>query len=137
FSVRTKAHDGTTADAALASKADCVICDVPCSGMGVLGKKPDMRYKSAESFSALPPLQSQILEQAFTYLKEGGRLLYATCTVLKEENEGVVNAFLEAHRDAHLVPFAIGGLEAENGMLTLYPHRHQTDGFFIALLERI
>ena len=136
FTVHTKAHDSTQADPTLTEKADCVICDVPCSGMGVLGKKPDMRYKSTETFSALPALQGQILEQAFTYLKKGGRLLYATCTVIQEENEGVVESFLSAHENARLLPFKIGELESQNGMLTLYPHRHQTDGFFIALLER-
>ena len=95
-----------------------------------------MRYKSTETFSALPALQSQILEQAFTYLKKGGRLLYATCTVIREENKGVVESFLSTHENARLVPFKIGELESQNGMLTLYPHRHQTVGFFIALLER-
>lgn len=136
FSVLAKAHDSTLPDPILLGKADCVICDVPCSGLGVLAKKPDMRYKSTETFGQLPALQRQILETAFSYLKEGGRLVYATCTVIREENEGVVVPFLEAHPQACAVPFCVGTLEAKNGMLTLWPHRHRTDGFFIAILER-
>ncbi len=113
-----------------------IICDVPCSGLGVFGKKADLRYKDISTLDNLPTLQSQILQVASGYLKEGGILLYSTCTINPAENRGVVDAFLSSHPDFHLVPFSVGDLVADTGDLTLYPHRHHTDGFYIAKLER-
>lgn len=116
--------------------ADRVLCDVPCSGFGVLAKKPELRYKSPEVSGNLPTIQSAILNNCATYVKEGGTLVYSTCTVLPEENERVISAFLESHPEFTLTPFVAGNLRCDEGMITLYPHIHQTDGFFIAKLQR-
>ena len=113
-----------------------MICDVPCSGLGVLRKKPEIRYKKIEDIGAIPSLQKEILSAAARYLKVGGRLLYATCTILKEENQKVVADFLATHPNFTSVPFCVGEHRAEEGMMTLFPHIHGTDGFFVAILEK-
>lgn len=121
----------------LVGQADAIICDVPCSGMGVIRKKPDVRYKDGDHIKVLPPLQLSILENAGRYLKPGGQLVYSTCTVLKEENESVVQQFLAAHPDFTLEPFELPGIgRVEEGMLTLWPHIHGTDGFFMAKIRK-
>ena len=116
---------------------DRVLCDAPCSGMGIIRKKPDIRYKSREDVLAMPVIQAPILENAASYLKPGGTMVYSTCSVMKQENQEQVNAFLEKHSDFTLVPFelpVVGRVEA--GMITLWPHIHGTDGFFIAKLAK-
>ena len=117
---------------------DVVIADVPCSGLGIIRKKPDIRYKNLEELQALPELQLAILENQSRYVKKGGVLLYSTCTVLKAENEDVVNAFLEKHRDYCLEPLELPEVfpKNETGMLTLIPGEYDTDGFFICRLRR-
>ena len=82
------------------------------------------------------PLQLAILKRSSEYLKEGGVLVYSTCTLTEEENEGVIRAFLEGRQDMHLEPFAVGDIDAPSGFVTLLPHIHNTDGFFIAKLRR-
>ena len=122
---------------ALFGRADGVICDVPCSGMGVIRKKPDVRYKDGDSIKALPPLLLAILKNAAAALKPGGRLVYSTCTLLKEENEAVVARFLAETPGVSLEPFSLPGLgEIPEGMLTLWPHIHHTDGFFMARIRK-
>ena len=118
-------------------KADRVLCDVPCSGMGIIRKKPEIRYKAEEEIADLPAIQRTILENCSQYVKVGGILVYSTCTVMKEENEDVVIAFLDEHPEFEAVPFShsICG-EQERGWITLLPHLHQTDGFFVAKLRR-
>ncbi len=130
-------RDALTPDESLIGKADSVICDVPCSGLGVLGKKPDLRYKDLSSLAELPELQSSILSASAPYLKVGGRLLYSTCTLNPNENENVVRSFIENNDGYELVPFEVGELSAPEGMLTLLPHVHNTDGFFIAVIRKI
>lgn len=117
---------------------DRVIADVPCSGLGIIRKKPDIRYKDPEPLVGLPAIQSAILENVSRYVKPGGALLYSTCTLLRRENEGVVEAFLEKHSDFTLERFQLPGPvgAVEGGMLTLWPHLHGTDGFFFAKLRR-
>ena len=117
---------------------DAVICDVPCSGYGIIRKKPDIRYKDPDSMQDLPKLQLQILQQQAKYLKPGGVLLYATCTLLRRENEAVVEAFLKEHPDFALEKLALPGVFPENnsGMLMLVPGEYDTDGFFFARLRR-
>lgn len=117
-------------------KADRIICDVPCSGFGVLAKKPELRYKDPNESSALPKIQSDILDNACRYLKKGGTLIYSTCTLFPEENEDNVQNFLSRHPDFSLIPWSVGNIYADNGMITLLPHIHNTDGFFIAKLIR-
>lgn len=106
-------------------KADRVICDVPCSGYGVVAKKPDLRLKDPATSAALPAIQSAILERSATLLAPGGRLVYSTCTILPAENAGVVEPFLRAH------PSFV--LEEQT---TLYPDTDGTDGFYYAVLRR-
>lgn len=117
---------------------DIVLVDVPCSGLGIIRKKPDIRYKEPGPLANLPAVQSAILENVSAYVKPGGVLLYATCTVLERENGGVVGAFLAAHPEFQMesfeLPGPIGNVEA--GQMTLWPHIHGTDGFFIAKLRR-
>ena len=119
-------------------KMDCVIADVPCSGLGIIRKKPDIRYKSLEETQALPELQRKILDNQSRYVRPGGVLLYSTCTVLKRENEEVVEGFLKAHPEFRAEPLALPDLfpKNETGMLTLIPGQYDTDGFFICRLRR-
>ena len=129
--------DGRVCDEALAEKADVVVCDVPCSGLGIIRKKPDIRYKDMASLAGLPAIQSAILDNASRYVRRGGTLVYSTCTVLPEENERVTDAFLRAHQDftydAFALPDPIGTVE---GHITLWPQRHGTDGFYICRMTR-
>lgn len=134
--IEVKEQDGRVPLENLFGKADKVLCDVPCSGFGVLGKKPELRYKDPKESEALPDIQLAILENACNYLKAGGTLIYSTCTLLPEENEGNVMRFLSSHPDFSLVPFSVGDISAPLGYLTLTPDVHQTDGFFIAKLTR-
>ena len=117
---------------------DVVIADVPCSGLGIIRKKPDIRYKNLEELSQLPKLQLAILENQSCYVKPGGVLIYSTCTLVRRENEGVVEKFLKAREDFALEPMKLPGVFPgnETGMLTLVPGEYETDGFFIARLRR-
>ena len=117
---------------------DCVIADVPCSGLGIIRKKPDIRYKNLAELEALPELQLEILRNQARYVKKGGILMYATCTILRRENEEIVRAFLAEHEDFHTEPLALPPVFPENdsGMLTLIPGQYDTDGFFICRLRR-
>jgi len=116
---------------------DVVITDVPCSGFGVISKKPEIRYKNPEDIALLPKIQSSILENCASYVKPGGVLLYSTCTILQEENEMVVSAFLERNAGFEASNFELDGVsKSEGGMLTLWPQRHGTDGFFFAKMRR-
>jgi len=117
---------------------DKVLVDAPCSGLGVIRKKPDIRYKQPGELDALPAIQLDILRNACRYVKAGGVLIYSTCTVRKGENEGVVTAFLREHPEFKTEEFNLPepvGL-CEGGMVTLWPHRHGTDGFFICKLRK-
>ena len=117
---------------------DLVIADVPCSGLGIIRKKPDIRYKDPAPLAGLPAVQGAILENVSHYVRPGGVLLYATCTLLERENGGVVSGFLEAHPEFSLEGFTLPGPAGDcpGGMVTLWPHLHQTDGFFFAKLRR-
>ena len=124
-------------DTELFGKADKVLCDVPCSGLGVISKKPDLRYKDISLVGEeLPPLQYKILASPSAYVKSGGTLVYPTCTLNKSENEDVVGSFLAEHPDFYAEDFTVGSLASRDGMLTLYPHIHSTDGFFVAKLRK-
>lgn len=122
-------------------QADRVLCDVPCSGYGVLRRKPEIRYKSPESVAGLPQIQLDILRAAAKAVKPGGVLVYSTCTVLKRENADVVTQFLKESPDFSLeAPFAKYPEIAEKtggaDMLTLLPQMLGSDGFFLAKLRR-
>ena len=128
--------DALTPSEELLGTADRVICDAPCSGLGVLGKKPDLRYKDLSSVAELPALQLDILTASAKYLKVGGEMIYSTCTLNPEENERVVENFISNNTGFELVPFKVGTLSADGGMFTLLPHVHGTDGFFMAKITR-
>lgn len=134
----TACADARVYDAAL-EQADAVLCDVPCTGLGVLAKKPDIRYKSLEGAEELYAVQRAILHTCAGYVKPGGRLVYSTCTVAPQENQAAVRAFLAGRPGFRLRPVgcAIPGALEEDGMATLLPFFTQTDGFFIASLERL
>ena len=120
------------------SAFDRVLVDAPCSGLGVIRKKPDIRFKQPEQLDALPAIQRDILDNACRYVKPGGVLVYSTCTVRKGENEGVAEDFLSRHPEFEAVPFVLPGPvgACESGMVTLWPHRHGTDGFFISKFRK-
>lgn len=134
--ISTKTHDARLPIPSLLRKADRVICDVPCSGFGVISKKPELRYKDPKTCEDLPDIQLAILENASQYLKVGGTLVYSTCTILPEENEDNIARFLEKHTDFECVPFRVRSIDAPKGYITLLPHKDKTDGFFIAKLTR-
>lgn len=129
------AADARAADKGVLGEFSHVICDVPCSGFGVLAKKPDIRYKNISDAAGLVPVQAAILEAAAPLVAEGGVLLYSTCTLLPPENEGQVVAFLKNHPEFSPEAFTVGEI-CTQGMLTLAPDTHGTDGFFIAKLRR-
>ena len=120
------------------SKMDVVLADVPCSGYGIIRKKPDIRYKDPKSMEDLPALQLQILRTQAGYVKPGGVLMYSTCTLLKRENSQVVEAFLKENDEFYLEALTLpeGVAEDSLGMLTLIPGALDTDGFFICRLRR-
>ena len=115
---------------------DVVLADVPCSGLGVIRKKPDIRYH--EPSAELPALQRAILAQQAEYVRHGGVLLYSTCTILRRENEAVAEDFLRTHPDfvPENAPWPEGSGIAPGAMVTLLPGQHETDGFFICKFRR-
>ena len=117
---------------------DVVIADVPCSGYGIIRKKPDIRYKNPADMADLPELQLAILKNQARYVKPGGLLMYSTCTLVRAENEGVVEQFLKDHTDFCLEPLPLPNRfpKNESGMLALVPGEYDTDGFFIARMRR-
>lgn len=126
----------------LAGKCDRVLVDAPCSGLGTLRRNPDLKWRQSEaSVAELTQKQAAILEAAARLLKPGGRLVYATCSLLAEENDAIVQGFLAANVGFRLLPASeiLGrqGVEIEGEMLRLLPHRQATDGFFAAALERV
>ena len=114
---------------------DKILCDVPCSGLGVIAKKPDIRYKSEDDITRLPVLQAKILETNAAYLKDGGTLVYSTCTLNPAENREIVEGFLKSHPEFSLCPFT-AGVAVCDGMLEILPYEYETDGFFIAKLRK-
>jgi 16S rRNA (cytosine967-C5)-methyltransferase len=135
------AHERDTRVLRLAGKIDRVLVDAPCSGTGTLRRNPDIKWRAID-VEKLAAAQRAILAAASTLLKPGGRLVYATCSLLRAENEDVVSAFLAGHPDFILVPAAEAlarrhvALLLDGEFLRLLPHRHGTDGFFAAVLER-
>lgn len=122
--------------------SDYILCDVPCSGLGLLRRKPEIRYKKDLGLGTLPELQYRILENSARYVKEGGTLFYSTCTLNPAENGDVVRRFLSAHRE--FAPLELTppdgikrGIEENGNELTLFPHLTGTDGFFISAMKRV
>ncbi len=124
--LQTEERDARNTNEEWRDAFDRVLCDVPCSGFGVFAKKPELRYKDPAASEALPDIQLAILKSASSYVKVGGKLVYSTCTLLPEENEGNVSRFLGENKDFIL-----------KEQRTLYPDVDGTDGFFYAVLERV
>ena len=126
----------------LAGKIDRVLVDAPCSGLGTLRRNPDLKWRqSPEGVDEMRVKQAAILHAASTLVKAGGRLVYATCSLLREENEEIVDAFASKHPD--FAPLSCAKLLAQHGIavqcgeqMRLWPHVHGTDGFFAAVFER-
>ena len=119
-------------------KSDRVLCDVPCSGMGIISKKPEIKYKKLDDIKELLPIQRKILETASKYVKNGGRLVYSTCSVNPNENRKICDAFLKEHPEFTSVK-ALPHIERtvdEGDYLTLMMHKNNCDGFFIAVFDR-
>ena len=117
---------------------DLVLVDAPCSGLGVIRKKPDIRYKDPAPLADLPAVQLDILRNAARYVKPGGTLMYSTCTLLYRENGEVVETFLAENKAYKAETFTLPGPvgPVQSGSVTLWPHRHGTDGFFISKMRR-
>jgi 16S rRNA (cytosine967-C5)-methyltransferase len=136
------AHENDAKVKRLAGKIDRVLVDAPCSGLGTLRRNPDVKWRlRPESITELNAKQISILEGAARLVKAGGRLVYATCSIMEEENESIVRKFLETNTSFHLVPMQEVLDEQKiplqmGDFLKLVPHLHQTDGFFAAVLER-
>ncbi len=119
-------------------QADRVLCDVLCSGLGIIGKKPEIKYKKLDEIKPLIPLQKQILNVSSQYVKKGGRLVYSTCSINPNENRKVCDAFLKENPDflsVKVLPDIERTID-EGDYLTLMLHTNKCDGFFIALFER-
>ncbi len=130
--IRTAPRDARVPDPDLIGKCDRVLCDAPCSGLGVIAKKPEIRYKNVADIVKFPQIQREILSGAAEYVKPGGVLIYSTCTLNPAENEEVVKFFLESNPD-----FTLEGNEyIPDGDRTFMPHHDGCDGFFAARMIR-
>ena len=137
-SLRPKTADAKKFHQDWAEAFDTVLADVPCSGLGVIRKKPEIRYKDPAELAGLPQIQGEILDNVCRYVRPGGVLLYSTCTLRICENEQVAQAFLDRHEDFVLEAFQVPGPlgRADQGQVTLWPQRLETDGFFLAKFRR-
>ncbi len=140
--VKPEAFDALEVDSKLIGQADRVLVDAPCTGLGIIRRKPEIKYrKKPEDITAITGLQLKILQNAAQYVKPGGSLVYSTCTIDPRENEGVVNRFLQENSGFQLEDLGkqykelIPG-EPQGKMVQLYPNVHGTDGFFMAKLHR-
>ena len=131
-------NDATVFKPSFESAFDCVICDVPCSGVGVIKNKPDvMLNRKEEDLRSLAELQYKIISTAARYVKPSGTLCYSTCTVFKEENEDVANRFLSENPDFENLSAGCEKAQAcTDGYVRLYPQTHGCDGFFVAKFRR-
>mgnify|MGYP003893504703 CR=1 FL=1 len=142
--IKTELMDAVKLDENLVGKADRVLVDAPCTGLGIIRKKPDIKYsRNLAEQKAIVELQRKILANAAKYVKPGGYLVYSTCTIMPEENLENLKAFLEENRDYRLVSFKeqlpenLKAETAQEGYIQLYPNINKTDGFFISKLVRL
>ena len=138
--IETCLRDGSADDKPL-PMADRILCDVPCSGLGVLSRKPEIRYKDDLIDTDLSDIQYKILCESAKYLKKGGRLVYSTCTLNPEENNKNTAKFLAQHTDfegvkLELPPAFDRAFDEEPYEITLMPHKADGDGFYIAVFTR-
>ena len=138
--VKIENFDALKLDKDSIDKFDYVVADVPCSGMGIIKRKPEIKFKKEEELKDLPIIQKDILNNASKYVKVGGYLTYSTCTIHDEENIDVVNEFLKENDNFELVPIDEVKIDLDNqekGYIKIYPNIHGMDGFFIAKLKRV
>lgn len=123
--ITTRLLDGTKQDSSLAEAFDYVLCDVPCSGLGVIGSKPEIKYRvSLNEIDELKKIQAQILQNAFSYCKVGGRIMYSTCTINKDENDGIVDSFVKLNPFAKIIE-----------KCAILPYNN-TMGFYYCIMEK-
>ncbi len=134
--VETEARDAREDRAEYREAYDLVIADVPCSGLGVIRKRPEIRYKSEKEIAGLPEIQLAILNNLAGFVKPGGVLLYSTCTILNAENCGLIERFLADHMDFVPEDFEVGALHSTKGAYAFWPQIDGTDGFFAAKLRK-
>ena len=136
--IETKEQDAKLANEEFFGEFDKVLCDVPCSGLGVMYKKPDIKYKPIEQIYNLPSIQLEIIKNCSRYVKPGGELVYSTCTLNKEENERVVSKFLSSNSSFEAVDFKISDkIASKDGTFTFMPYELGTDEFFVAKMKRV
>ena len=138
--VTTFAQDATKLNAELVASTDRVLLDVPCSGLGIIRKKPEIKWnKKRNDLREIIPVQREIMNNAWQYLKQGGVMIYSTCTLNKEENEENIEWFLNNHEDCEVKRIFVGKQDnlvySREGLLTVMPNENM-DGFFIAKLEK-
>ena len=138
--VTVELFDALNLDKESVDKFDYVLADVPCSGLGIIKRKPEIKYKEKDEFKDLPKLQKAILQNASKYVKVGGTLVYSTCTVQDNENIEVVESFLQSNKRFEFEKIENINVDLENedkGYIKIYPNVHGMDGFFIAKLKRV
>lgn len=137
INIKTMKNDGSVYNSAV-PLADKILCDVPCAGLGVIRKKPEIRYKERAEVDKLPELQYSILCVSAKYLKKGGTLVYSTCSLNPDENENIIKKFLSEHSDFESVRVLpeLKRHEENTDYISLMPHIHNCDGFFIAALRK-
>ncbi|MCR4435895.1 MAG: 16S rRNA (cytosine(967)-C(5))-methyltransferase RsmB [Clostridiales bacterium] len=141
--IKTDVFDAAVVDERYVGKADRVLVDAPCSGLGIIRRKPDIKWaRGAEDKKEILALQARILDASSRYVKPGGALVYSTCTIDGEENEEMVRKFVEANEGFQLddisssLPDSLPGQDIHNGYVQLFPNVHKTDGFFIAKIVK-
>jgi 16S rRNA (cytosine967-C5)-methyltransferase len=136
--IETEERDALDVDYASISKFDYCLVDAPCSGFGLLRRKPEIKFnRTREDIDSLIDLQSRILDVAVSYIKPNGVLIYSTCTINKDENINQIKNFLKKNKDFELLPIVLEDNQIvsnnqEAGYIELFPNTHSTDGFFIA-----
>jgi len=137
--IQTEEFDGMKLDKNLIGKADKVLVDAPCSGLGIIRRKPEIKYrKKADDLTELRKMQLSILNNASEYVKPNGELIYSTCTIDPNENESVIEEFLKGKSNYKLMDIeGFDEFKRKDGTIQLYPNVHNTDGFYIARLKRV
>ncbi|MBQ7385280.1 MAG: 16S rRNA (cytosine(967)-C(5))-methyltransferase RsmB [Ruminococcus sp.] len=141
-SIKADVRNALTEVTDLKEQFDAVLCDAPCSGLGVIGRKPEIRNRALEDINALPALQYDILKNTAKLVKTGGRLFYSTCTLNPQENNLIADKFLSEHKDFEALPLNLNenikkGMDEPSNQLTLFPHINGTDGFFISAFKKV
>jgi len=142
--IKTYPHDASVLDESLIGRADKVLADVPCSGLGIIRRKPDIKYKeNITDFKEINEIQYQILYAGYRYLKQGGVLVYSTCTMNPSENLEMIKTFTNIHKDIVIdkieSPHITGDIKesAQKGYIEIYPDTDNSDGFFICRLKKL